>query len=410
MKTITGTILLLLLGVTGIAQNASITGTVTDAGSKRKIAGANIFISNTSKGTVSDANGAFALYDIPAGKYELVVSNTGYETIVFPFNSNDLPKKLDVQMQIKVKQWETVSVTPFEKNGWEKWGRLFTDAFLGQSANAADCRILNKEAIRFRYNKKEGYLEAVADTLLLIENKALGYFIRYQMEAFEYNFNYRSVVYGGYPLFEEMDTSRKAKQRRYAKARQKAFYGSPIHFMRSAFNNRLAEEGFEVRRSKKILNEEKQRVKKNFRVITHRDMGTGRIQNTVETSLSRDSIEYYRDVLTQPDYYELIGQSLLTADSLIATASSGDYKIMGFEDQLLVIFKPEAPAIEYQRTMLSRMPPKQTTRMFFTPGTGNELHVYANGSYYDPLTLFLDGYMGWEKVAELLPLEYDPGK
>lgn len=410
MKRIYGILFFLFSSFHCIAQNASITGTVTDADSKRRIAGANIFISNTSKGTVSDGNGVFALHDIPAGKYELVISNTGYETIVFPFSSNDLPKKLDVQMQVKVKQWETVNVTPFEKDGWEKWGRLFTEAFLGQSANAADCKILNKDAVRFRYNKKEGYLEAVADTLLLIENKALGYFIRYQMEAFEYNFNHRSVVYGGYPLFEEMDTTRKAKQRRYAKARQKAFYGSPMHFMRSAFNNRLADEGFEVRRSKKFLNEEKQWVKKKLGIRTMGNGGPGNISVTTNGNQPGDSSEYYQRILKQPDYYEQIGQSLLTADSLLTTGLSNDYKIFSFDDQLLIIFKAEAPAAEYQRTMFGRMPPQQTTRLFFTPGTGNELHVYANGSYYDPLILFLDGYMGWEKVAELLPLEYDPEK
>lgn len=407
MKTITG-IILLLLNLSAFAQNASITGTVTDAESKKRIAGANIFISNTSKGTVSDANGYFALHDIPAGKYELVISNTGYETIVFSFNSNDLPKKLDVQMQIKVKQWETVNVTPFEKDGWAKWGRLFTEAFLGQSSNAADCKILNKEAIRFRHHKKEGYLEAVADTLLLIENKALGYFIRYQMEAFEYSFTNRSVVYGGYPLFEEMDTTRKAKQRRYAKARQKAFYGSPMHFMRALFYNQLSEQGFEVRRSKKIFNEEKQRVKNKMGIRTTRFNGT--VQLSMGNGREGDSSEYFQRILGQPDYYEEIGQKLLTSDSLLSTGYSGDYRLFSFYDQLLVIFKLEEPAIEYQRLQFGRMPPQQTTRLFFTPGAGNELHIYPNGSYFDPLTLFLDGYMGWEKIAELLPLEYDPDK
>lgn len=405
MKIMTG-ILLLLYGFTASAQNASITGTVTDAQSKRKIAGANIFISNTSKGTVSNADGYFALYDIPAGKYELVISITGYETVVFPFNSNDLPKKLDVQMEIKVKQWETVNVTPFEKNGWEKWGRLFSEAFLGQSPNAADCKILNKEAIRFRYNKKEGYLEAVADTLLLIENKALGYIIRYQLETFEYNFSNRSVIYGGYPLFVAMDTSRRAKQRRYAKARQHAFYGSPMHFMRSLYNNRLAEEGFEVRRSKRVPNTEKERVKKKLQSVTQT---TGGMRITFDAGRFGDSSEYFRQVMRQPDNYELVEQPLLTADSLLHNGLSDDYKLLGFTGQLLVIFKNEEPVAEYQRSLFGRMPPQQTTRLFFTAGAQNELYVYANGSYFDPLTLFLDGYMGWEKLAELLPLEYDPG-
>jgi hypothetical protein len=343
-------IILLIVAPEGFTQNASITGTVTDAISKKSIVGANVFISNTSKGTVSDAQGAFGLYQIPTGKYELVISVTGYETLVYSFSSEKLPLRLDVQMEIKVKQWETVNVTPFEQNGWEKWGRLFSESFLGQSSNAADCKILNKEVIRFRYTKKTGLLEAVADTLLLIENKALGYLIRYQLEAFECNTREQTVVYGGYPLFEEIKTNRKAKEKRYTSARRNAYYGSPMHFIRSLFYNQLTQNGFEVRSLQKIPNEEKLRLKKNF--STRRmssTAGTLRIDVVAEDGYPADSAVYYRNIMKQPDYYELVGKDLLGADSLLAPGSSDDYKLFSFPNQLLVIYKFEKPSPEFLR-------------------------------------------------------------
>jgi CarboxypepD_reg-like domain len=391
-----------------MAQNASITGTVTDAATGKRIAGANVFISNTSKGTVSDANGAFVLREIPPGKYDLIISITGYETIAYPFNSDKLPLKLDVQMNLKVKQWETANVTPFEKDGWQKWGKLFTESFLGLTPNAANCKLLNKEAIRFRYNKKEGILEAVADTLLLIENNALGYFIRYQLEAFEYNFKQRSVIYGGYPLFEAMQTERKGKQKRYASARRKAYYGSTIHFMRSLFRNQLPAEGFEVRTSQKIPNTEKQRIKKIYGFYNGKISGSIQISGGNHRSAPEDSSNYFERIMNQPDFFELIGRELLGADSLLSPGLLPDYQLFGFPYQLLVIYKNEKPAIEYQHTQGFNAPPQQTTRLFFVDDNSRQLHVYSNGSYFNPLELYLDGYMGWEKMAELLPLEYQP--
>ena len=402
-------IALLIVAQTGFAQNASITGTVTDAASKKRIPGANVFISNTSKGTVSDADGAFELHNIPPGKYELIISETGYQTIVYPFSSEKLPLRLNVQMEIKVKQWETVNVTPFEKNGWEKWGRLFTESFLGQSANAAECQIRNKEVIRFRYNKQTGLLEAVADTLLLIENKALGYLIRYQLEAFECNTRQRTVIYGGYPLFEAMNTDRKGKQKRYASARRKAFYGSTMHFIRALYYNQLTPQGFEVRTLRKFPNEEKMRLKKLLGVRRMTNIsGTIRIDAAAEYAYPPDSAEYYRTIMKQPDFYEEIGAHLLTADSLLNPGLTADYKLFAFPYELLVIYKNEQPAPEFLRTQWGQRDPHQTTRMFFITEENHQLHIYPNGSYFDPLELFLNGYMGWEKMAEMLPLEYEP--
>lgn len=63
-----------------------IKGTVVNESTGAPIAGTSVFISNTSKGTVSNSNGYFELTDVPAGKHELVVSSIGYETNVFSFS------------------------------------------------------------------------------------------------------------------------------------------------------------------------------------------------------------------------------------------------------------------------------------------------------------------------------------
>lgn len=62
-----------------VAQNAIIRGTVSD--SAGVISFANVFVKGTSIGTTSDANGKFALKNIPAGDHVIVAAFVSYKTI-----------------------------------------------------------------------------------------------------------------------------------------------------------------------------------------------------------------------------------------------------------------------------------------------------------------------------------------
>jgi hypothetical protein len=88
----------------------------------------------------------------------------------------------------KSPELETIIVKPSEKNGWEKWGKWFTGNFIGTSEYGQDCCIKNPEVLRLRNYKKANSLTAIATAPLIIENKALGYRITYQMENFHYEF------------------------------------------------------------------------------------------------------------------------------------------------------------------------------------------------------------------------------
>lgn len=58
--------------------------------------------------------------------------------------------------------------------------------FIGTTANANDCIILNEQDITFNYDSDKDTLRAYALKPLLIENKALGYKITYYLDIFEY--------------------------------------------------------------------------------------------------------------------------------------------------------------------------------------------------------------------------------
>ena len=188
--------------------------------------------------------GKFTIHNFPAGRYELVVSCIGYTTEVITISSAQLPPSLTVLLKPNVKELQEVIVEPYDKNGWEKWGSFFIENFIGTSAFASDCKLLNKDVVKFRFNKKNNSLKAMSSEQLVIENKALGYLLKYDLIRFEFDFNTRMFIYQGYPLFEEMDTKRKGLQKRWLANREDAYYGSLMHFMRSLYRNKLIEQHF----------------------------------------------------------------------------------------------------------------------------------------------------------------------
>lgn len=390
-----------------------IKGKVVNAANTNPVAGSSVFLSNTSKGTVSDKNGYFIINDVPFGKHELVVSCIGYETSVFSFSTGQLPLQVRVELQVKVKELQNVTVEPSVEEGWDKWGKLFTDNFIGRTPNALHCKIKNEKAIRFRFYKKSNRVIAYADEAIILENKALGYKITYQLEEFEVNFGTHATVFSGYPLFEEIEKNRKGLQQRWQRNRNKAWYGSMLHFMYSLYHDSLSQHGFEVRRMVRIPNAEKERVKKIYRSASLvKRTGTGGVSvmthgKDSSQSVLRDSADYYEHILRQDDYKEIYGNALMTADSLILQ-KDGNYKAIFFTDYLYITYKNE---IEEEEYLLVHGEKRSRTfqRSYISLSGQNPIIIDINGNYYPPQEVFAMAYWGWsEKMADSLPVDYKP--
>ena len=75
--------IILLLMITAVfsrlqAQNANISGNLTETGTSHAIPGAHIFIDELKQGTVTDGKGNFTFEDVPSGNYQLTVSSVGF--------------------------------------------------------------------------------------------------------------------------------------------------------------------------------------------------------------------------------------------------------------------------------------------------------------------------------------------
>ena len=372
-------------------------GVIIDAENGLPLPGASVFLSNTSVGTTANADGAFSL-PIPEGRYDLIVSSIGFETHNQTISSAGLPGHITIKLNPKAKELETVVLHAFEKDGWKKWGQFFLENFIGTSALAQDCILKNKEVIKFRSSKATNEITAIALEPLLIENKALGYTIRYQLEDFTYNFKTRFLYYAGYPLFKPMSGST-SRQRRWENKRKEVYFGSMMHFMRSVFRNTLETENFEVFPLKKIPNTEKARVKEVYKKqILSRSGGSVSVH-----SASKDSSDYYSRILSQEDYYDVAGKTKLTGDS-VAYAVNATTAGMDFPDYLLIIYKNGIAPPEYMRQF-----PKNSSAIMSQVTLHNQkpIEIQANGSYYQPSDLVSFGYWAWfEKIATMLPFDY----
>lgn len=378
-------------------------GIVLDEEKNKPIPDASVFLNTTSFGTVTNKQGAFELA-IPSGKYELIVSSIGYDTYNQTINTDNVPDFIIIKLKTKSQVMETVVVEPYEKDGWEKWGKFFIESFIGTSANSLNCTIKNKNVIHFRNSKKTNELIAVADEPLIIENKALGYTLKYQMEQFSYNFKNHYLLYVGYPFFQPMKGG-DGKQKRWEKRRGEAYYGSMMHFMRSVYRNKISEEGFEVRALKKIPNKEKERVKLAYSGNMHKVKSSNGIVTI--THINKDTADYYDRILKQGDYIDILAKNLLVGDS-IAYAVDSTTAGLEFKDYLLVIYANKVAPSEYRQ----QFPDNGAAMMSqITLTTGNPVEIEANGSYFDPTNLLSTGYWAWsEKIANMLPFNYKPSK
>ena len=122
---------------------------------------------------------------------------------------------------------------------------LFLEHFIGATPNAAKCTLLNPEVLKFYLLKKSNKLRVLATDPLQIENKALGYNMRYQLDSFVYYYNTDINLYRGYCLYTEMEGNDSLKKA-WAANRSKAYYGSKLHFMRSYYDSTLTEDGYVI--------------------------------------------------------------------------------------------------------------------------------------------------------------------
>ena len=383
------------------SQTSEVQGIVINSVDNSKLNAASIFINNSSKGTISNTEGKFTISGITQHNFELVISYTGFITVSLKITPENIGQFHTIKMVPRKEILEGISIMIPEKDGWEKWGKFFTESFIGLSDFAAQCTIENPKTLRFFNDKKHNRLTAYSDGNLIIRNKALGYLIKYQLENFEYDFKNKVVTYVGYTGFEELKTRSVNKRNRWVKARKECYDGSLMHFMRSVYADSVAEQGFDVREKIRIYNTDTL----FNRIYLPGNMPTVRIENDIY-KVRPGEIPSFKKI---PDYVDLIKMKKFSFKDAVIFDTAINQKDFYFNNYLQVVYTNAMVKMDYLRVngLPKYLKMNQTSDAHLL--SEETLIIEKDGSYFNPINLMSSGYWGWCKMAEMLPTDYKIG-
>lgn len=359
-------ILVFLMPVTCLGQY-TLTGRIVDSASKKPLANASVFLNNAVAGGTSAENGTFTLTNVRPGQYDLVISCVGYETAHRNIIVNSDLKLGDLAVSVKTMMLQEVRIK--SKNNWKRDYEMFKRFFFGTSGYASQCRIINKDLpdiLDLDYDRTAGVFTAKSNAYMVIENKALGYEIRYYLNELKVDEYRYTSYYAGTAAFGEMKGS-ESDRRRWQKHREEAYYGSSMHFLRAVIANNFTQEGFKVLRIGK---------KKSFGGM-------------------------------QP----LVNKPLAVGEFVKLTDVAGEYAL-SFDDNLYVLYyKKIRKASQQDKAKFfagsGNLGDPLTTTVYF-----NEPNAFfdANGILINPFSVSFNGNWGARLIAELLPVDYVPPK
>lgn len=334
----------------------SVSGRIIDSASKEPLNGASVYCQNTTIGTGTDRQGEFSL-QLKSGGYELIISYTGYQTRQVQISSSS-SRIGDIELVKEEKSLgEVIIRTSNEvKDGWAKYGNFFTQHFIGRTPNAARTTLLNPEVLKFYLLKKSNKLRVLATEPLELENKALGYTLRYQLDSFIYNYNNNINSYRGFCLYTEMegDDSLRAV---WASNREKAYYGSKLHFMRSYYDSAVVEEGFTIDMLDEVNDKKFNRV---------------------------------------PDIYDTLFYGALDSTMQVE---------IWYPRKISITYAKKKPEPEYLKQF--NLPKNVAIQISYIDMT-DAIAIMENGYYYDQKDWINQGYWSWKNLADQLPYDYTP--
>lgn len=395
--------LLMLFQLLAFAQdNFSISGTVRDE--KETIPGAAIYLSGTKISTITNTEGKFTIAKLPAGNYDILVQVVGYLPYSKSLVISDKSVNMDVLLTSNPVMLNEVVIKPDPNR--LAYLNLFKEFFIGRTPNAQDCKILNSEVLLIDYDKQRRVLSVSSNDFLIIENKALGYRIKYMLQNFEYDYRTRIVYFAGFPFFEEMKGS-KSKINRWNKKRNMAYYGSPQHFFQSLYEGNPEKEGFVIHKLGTMGNNNRQPdsvINANIKRLT-----AGRQAINMLTFNRDDSLNFWLKERSKPKSMSILNKAKILTDTLVKTYNQ-DVKYINFTDELFVLYTKEKETEEYRNSgfYVVRSREMVDNQVSLVNLLSPQILFYKNGSMANPRSSLYKGFWAYEKMADAVPIEFKP--
>ena len=386
-----------------VYSERKVQGRVVDAATGAPLLYANVFIQNSTQGDASDLEGEFLIEDVPSTAFNLVVSYVGYKSKTIQFNNNQEleGRKFIVELELDPIALETISVTTkaMRRQQFRNQRRLyqrFEREFLGGSENAEKCRIINPNILQFEVLDSLDNYRVTAKDILIIENNALGYRVDYLLEEFRFENGLKMNL--GKAKYSDLETKSRRRYSKWEVERDRAYYGSPQHFLKSLIEGELTEEGFiiNVVQYDSITSEyttplNPLPVKEILTVESTplKDLYTLKANSNIEVT--------YRGEYEDSDYKKLYRSN----------SKGGNYRYTDRKVRSSIALTDNAILSSYQVFGLdvTDVDLFQKSIIFFNE---KEILIAYPGQFLDPRNVLLAGWWRWGAFSDWLPINYSP--
>lgn len=251
-------LLFFLFLYSSLASAQTLSGYVFDDVSKEPMIGASVYFDGSSIGVITDEEGYFSLTLKRKLTSPLVISYIGYNDVQLesPWEYDTLK----IYLKPKAVQLSEIILTadPFTR---QQKLRAFRREFLGSTRGGKSCKILNEGVIDLYYDMTKKELIATSDEPIIIQNKYLGYELRYKLIDSKISYSSVSlseldineVFYVGTCFFIDKQENIIKNENR----RQREYKGSLLHLMRATSKKEWEAEGFTFFKGSFQVNPEK---------------------------------------------------------------------------------------------------------------------------------------------------------
>lgn len=361
------TILLFLFCLAqGFGFSQTITGTVREKGTGQPLPFANVFVNNTTLGAATDISGKFIIKGNLPDQLELVASFVGYRTVSKVINRKGQPEfRQDFELEFIEDNLNEVELKAKRDRNWERNFEFFKHVFLAvpEDPYGKEIEILNPWVIDFERVRAKGelnYIKASSQQPLKIVNRALGYEIDYFLQDFRMLWG--ASRYYGLAFYKEMESSDSTLQAKWKEGRLINYRSSVRHIALSFLLKNVETKDFNFYQARATIPKEDR----------------------------------------TNDYYYELGKSIFPVNvSTIYTKPMGNGSYRIFLPERIEVHHIAQPwTNDYYANIYKAISWLVTPNGYFD--------VDRYGALVNPTQLVLSGYVGRQRLARSLPLDFVP--
>lgn len=226
-------------------QSQTVSGIVLDNETGEPIPAVNVYLSQTTIGAYTKEDGTFEFSTDLAGIHNVVFSYVGYKTEVREVNFyEDTTPSFEIGLSAESRELDPLEITASNKE-WKEDFEIFKRNFIGATGAALNTEIENPWVISFEKDE-DGNLIAQTENPLTIKNYTIGYELYVDLFEFMWPLNGETGYYLFYASYSEMEPLSDKEQQSWDRNRRNIYLGSFEHFLKCLYENTLEESEFDV--------------------------------------------------------------------------------------------------------------------------------------------------------------------